>query len=240
MPTPVRYTAGVSTANTGSTLEKFPMADPTKTFVYFDDFTTYAAADWTVTEINNATQALAADAPFGALVVTLAGAENDGSQSQLTTENFTMTAGKKAWFKTRFKISDEVQSDLAIGLCILDTTILGDVGGDGLTDGIFFAKEDGDAIVDFHVQKNSTTGQLSTTSVTTLTADTYVTLGWYYDGGREIKLFVNDVHKTSVDIGATFATYMPDTPVTVSFAVLAGEGEATALTVDYLFAAIER
>lgn len=237
MPKPMHVPAGVSTAAKYSTLEQFPRADPTRVYTYFNDFDTYVAGDWTVTEISDATQALVADEPFGALGVTLAGGDNDGSQSQLTTETFTITSGKKTWFKARFKVSDATQSDLAIGLIILDTTILGSTDGDGATDGIFFSKEDGDALLDFNIQKDTTTGQSRVTSVATMADDTYITVGFYYDGKSAIKYYINDVHKGTVSVSSS---NLPNTPVTVSFAVLAGEGEATVMTIDYLFAAQER
>jgi hypothetical protein len=240
MAAPTRFSSGVSTVGKNDLLGNYPAPDPTKVYTYFNDFNTYVAGDWTVTEINDATQALLADEPFGALRITLAGADNDGSQSQLVSENFTITAGKKAWFKARFKVSDATQSDLLMGLAVLDTTLLGSTNGDGVTDGMFFAKEDGDTNIDFHVQKDATTGQLSTSAVATLADNTYIVLGYEFDGVRFVKVFVNGVLKTTVDMTATLTTYMPDTPLTVSFALLAGEAEATTMTIDYVFAAIER
>ncbi|WP_212750574.1 hypothetical protein, partial [Streptococcus pseudopneumoniae] len=58
--------------------------DPTQFCVYFEDFCTYVAGDWTVTETGAATQAIAADDSFGSLVITNAGADNDSSEQQLT------------------------------------------------------------------------------------------------------------------------------------------------------------
>jgi hypothetical protein len=240
MPRPVSFPSGVSTAAKGTALHTYPAQDPTKVYTYFDDFDTYTAGDWTVTEINDATQALKADEPFGALLVTLAGADNDGSQSQLTTENFTLSAGKKAWFKARFKVSDATQSDFAIGLVILDTTILGSVDGAGATDGVFFSKEDGDTNLDINCQKNATTGQLRAAAIGTVADDTYLVVSYEFDGVRYIKYFVDGVHKGTLDLTTTLSTYLPDTALTVSFALLAGEAEATTMTIDYLFAAIER
>jgi hypothetical protein len=246
MPSPQRSPSGISTATRGTVLWDYPRPDPTKVYQYFNDFDTYVAGDWTVTEINDATQALEADAPFGALKVTLAGADNDGSQAQLTTETFTLAIGKKAWFKSRFKISDATQSDFAIGLIILDTTILGSVDSDGATDGIFFSKEDGDTALDISCQKDTTTGQLRATSIATVADDTYLTVGFEFDGKRYIRYFVNDVQKGSLDltplspVSGAATDYLPNTPVTVSYALLAGEAEATTFHIDYLFAAIER
>jgi hypothetical protein len=241
MVSPMRVTAGISTAVKGSALWNFPAQDPTKVYHYFNDFHTYAAADWTVTRIGTTpAEALLADEPFGALRLTVSAADNDGDQLQLTTENFTLAAGKKAWFKTRFKVSDATQSDLLIGLAVLDTTLLGAVDGAGVTDGIFFSKEDGDALIDFNCQKNATTGQTRAAAIATLADDTYMTLGYEWDGVSAIKYFVNEAHKGTLDLTTTPTAYLPDTPVTVSMAILNGEAVAKLLTVDYLFAAIER
>ncbi len=155
----------------------------------------------------------------------------------MAVETFTLSATKKFWFKTRIKFAKVTQSDILVGLAVLDTTLLGSVDGDGVTDGIFFSKEDGDAILDFNVQKNTTTGQTRATALATLVADTYVTLGFYYDGAGEVTAYVDDVKKASI---AMTSANMPDTPITVSFAYLNGEAGAVASTVDYFFAAIER
>lgn len=239
MPSPVRMTAGVSTANRGTTLFNYPRPDPTKVYEYFDDFEIYVSGDWTRTAVGAGTSALAADEPFGALLLTNAAADNDSIQHQLTTENFTLTAGKKAWFKARFKVSDATQSDFLIGLAVLDTTLMGSTDGDGVTDGIFFSKDDGDTSLDFQCQKDATTGQLRAAAIATVTT-AYTTVGFEYDGLRYIKYFVNDVHIGTMNLTSTQATYLPDTPVTVSFAMQNGEAVAKTMHVDYIFAAIER
>ena len=50
---------------------------------------------------------------------------------------------------SRFKLSDATQSDALVGLAITDTTAI-----DGVTDGIFFTKDDGDTNLDFVVEKD--------------------------------------------------------------------------------------
>lgn len=236
MANPTRFTSGVSTADKGTTNWNFPMPDPTKVHVYFEDFLTYAAGDFTKTVIGTGDNALVADDPFGALASTNSAADNDGVQNQVTVATFTPVAGKKIWFKSRFKISDATQSDFIIGLCVLDTTALGAVDGDGLTDGMFFSKEDGDTQLDVNIQKNTTTGQNRATNIATVDTS-YVTVGLYYDGVSEMKYYVNDVQ-----IGTLAATsaYLPDTALAPTWGLLNGEAVAKEMTVDYLFAAIER
>jgi hypothetical protein len=237
MASPVRYPQGVGTSPKFGPLHNMPQPHPSlPAFVCSDDFDTYTAGHWTITAIGVATQALVADEPFGALALTNAAADNDGVQIQRTTENFTLAAGKKAWFETRLKVSDATQSDFVVGLCILDTTLLGAVDGDGFTDGIYFSKEDGDTNLDFAVQKDTTTGQNRAAAVATV-GTSYMTLGFEYDGAGYVKYFVDGVHKGTLEASST---YLPDTPITVSFALLNGEAVAKVMTIDYFVAAIER
>lgn len=236
MPNPARFTSGVGTANKGTALFTYPAPDPTKVHTFFDDFSTYTAGDWTVTTIGTGTTATVASDPFGSIASTQSAADNDGQQHQLVRANFTPTAGKKLWFKTRIKVSDATQSDVMVGLGILDTTILGAVDGAGLTDGIFFSKDDDDTQWDIQVQKNTTTGQTRKANVGTATTN-YVTLAFDYDGASATRFYIDDVQVWTLD---SSSSYLPDTILTPSFAILNGEAVAKVLTVDYLFAAIER
>lgn len=237
MASPVRYPQGVSTGAKGTALFNFPAQDPSKVFSYFNDFTNYTAGDWTVTVIGvTPTATLVANEPWGALVFTNTAVDNDGIQLQLVPSVISPVAGKKMWFKTRLKVSDATQSDVLVGLAVADTTLLGAIDGAGVTDGIFFSKEDGDTQWDVQVQKDATTGQKRSANVATVTTG-YVTLGFEYDGAGHTKFFVDDVHKTTLD---SSSTYFPDTVLTPSIALLNGEAVAKTLTIDYVFAAIER
>lgn len=231
-----RLPFGVGTVAPTDPLANFGMPDPTKWHVWFDDFDEYVAADWTVTEVGVATQALT-DGNGGLLLVTNAAADNDSSQNQKVGESFLLASGKKALFKARFKVSDVTQSDLLIGLAVLDTTLLGATAGDGVTDGVFFQKDDGAATLDVYLQKNTTTGQTSATSIATLVADTFVTVAWYYDGKESLEYYIDGVKKGT--LSAT-STYLPDTELTVSFSLQNGEAVAKTMTLDYIFAALER
>ncbi len=230
MASPARFTKGVSNVAPNGCLSMFGGLDPTKYHLFFDDFDNYVAADWTVTETGVATQALA-DGDGGLLLVTNAALDNDASFQQKVGESFLIEAGKKAWFKTRFKVSDATQSDIAIGLQVTDTTPL------AVTDGIWFRKDDGDALIDVVVQKDDTTGKNEQTSVATLVSDTFISLGWYYDGAGNLEVFVDDVKKATLTASST---YLPDTDLTVSFGIQNGEAVAKTMTLDYIFAAKER
>lgn len=227
MATPTRYTSGVTTAKPSDPLSKFILPDMTKAHVYWEDFDYYTAADWTVTEVGLATQALA-DGDGGLLLITNAAADNDSSFQQKVGESFTFETGKKAWFEARFQVSDATQSDVVMGLQITDTTPL------DVTDGIFFLKSDGAATVDFLVEKDNTA--TTTSSVATLVDATDIRLGFYWDGVDKIVIYVDGV---AVDSSVT--TNLPDDEaLTVSFGIQNGEAVAKTMTVDYILAAKER
>lgn len=227
MSSPTRYVNGVTNVDRDNVMGMLKVPDPTQMHVYFDDFDVYTAADWTVTETGLATQALT-DADGGVLLVTNAAADNDASFSQKVGESFLFESGKKLMFKARFKVSDATQSDFVIGLQITDTTPL------DVTDGVFFQKDDGDANLDFHVEKDNTA--TSASAVATVSNDTYLTVGFYYDGDTEIKYYVDDVHK-----GTSVVTNLPDDEVlTVSFGIQNGEAVAKTMSVDYILVAKER
>lgn len=234
MRKPVRFPTGVSTAAKGSTLELYPAPDPTKVYTFFEDFTNYVAADWTITNTQACTEALVANEPFGALIITNTTADNDVCQLQKVEETFTIAVGKKAWFKTRFKINETIESDVNVGLIVLDASLVASAP----TDGIFFTKADGAATVVATCRSAATVTTVSTSALATMVDDTYIVLGWFYDGLGEVKCFVNDVHIASM---TTPSTIIPNEPITVTFGLQQGEAtNAKTATIDYLFAAVER
>ena len=236
MGTPVRYPFGVSTQPVTNVMGNFGMPDPTEWCVHFDDFTSYVAGNWTKTVIGTGDFAQGT-ATFGTVVGTNSAADNDGVQLQLVSTPFTPTSGKKAFFKARLKVSDATESDLAIGLIIIDTTILGATSGDGVTDGIFFQKNDGSTTLTAYCQKNTTTGQTSATAGTVVT-DTFFTVGWYYNGKDAVEVYFDDVKVATLDGSST---YLPDaTNLAPSVALLNGAAAAKVVTVDFMFTAVER
>jgi hypothetical protein len=229
-----RLPKGLSTAKTAkSTLWDYVAIDPTRRHEFFDDFDKFVAGDWTITKVGTGTVALA-DLDGGNLLITNTAADNDSIQLQKLGCGFLLAAGKPSWFSCRFKLSDATQSDLIIGLAVTDTTLMGAVAGAGATDGIFFSKDDGVATIDFQCQKDATTGQTRKASVATLVDDTFINLGWYYDGIASVYYFVNDVK--SGKLSATSA-FLPDVILTPSFGVMNGEAVAKTMNVDYVFAA---
>ncbi len=230
---PSNFVGGVTQAEETWTLGTYTLPDPTQNHTWFDDFDQYTAADWTITETGTGTRAVG-NLANGILVVTNAAADNDanflqwsGNTSGATVETWRFASGKELWFKTRFKISDATQSDFVIGLQITDTTPL------AVTDGVYFRKDDGSTTLSMLVTKNSTS---TTTTVATLANDTYVSVGYYYNGGNAIDIYVNDVR-----IGSSVTTNIPDDEeMTISFGIQNGEAVAKVLSLDYIFVSQER
>ena len=259
-----RFPNGVNNTSVGDWNQDMAITDPLKNIVFFEDFagpnvgfplatSGLAAASnsvWTITVTEggagDATSAVTTDAG-GALKLTTDAADNDLIFVQNKWSPFTFSAGKACYFKTRFKLTDATanaasvnESEFYFGLMVLDTDPLSSTAGDGVTDGMFFMKEDGTQNVNFYVQKNATTGQLTTSSVTTITVNTYTTLAFAYDGSRFVKLYKDDAYLATVDLTTTQTDYLPDAALTISFGVKNGEAVAKVLTVDYLFCAMER
>lgn len=223
-----RFPVGLTNVSESSSLADLGMPSPTKFHSYMEDFDYYVAGDWTVTETDSgATQALT-DGDGGLLLVTNTAADNDLVGIQKKGESFRFASGKKLFFEARFKVSDATQSDLVIGLQITDTTPL------DITDGVFFIKADGSTSVSFSVEKNNTA--TTTSAVATMADDTFITLGFNYDGGSVMEYCVN-----GVVAGTSVTTNLPDDEdLAISFALQNGEAVAKTMTVDYIFVAKER
>jgi len=231
---------GVSNAAIDSQLATFGDTDPTKFITFFDDFFRYDAAatgtahDWLATPTGAAT-AVVGDINGGVLVVTNAAADNDAYFAQWqgmnvanVVEPFKIIAGKRTWFKTRFKISDATQSDFVIGLQVTDTTPL------AVVDGLYFLKADGSATLNMLLTKNSTS---TTVAVTTLVSDTFVDVGFYYDGATKVAAFVNGSQVSQTTI---LTNLIDDEELSVSFGIQNGEAVAKILSLDYIFVSTER
>jgi len=201
-------------------------------YMYHNDFFTYNSGDWTITTTEagtgSATEAVTSSAG-GALLLTNAAGDNDLDFLQLKGEGFKLSTSKNAYFSARFKVNDVDQSDFVMGLGITDTTPL------DTTDGVFFISADGDAGLDFLVEKdNSAT---TTEDVATMADDTFITATWFIDpNASKVYYSINNADPVGVAI-----TNLPDDEeLTVSFGIQNGEASAQTMTIDYVVAAVER
>jgi hypothetical protein len=233
MTTPVRYPNGFNDHAQGNAGmgQFYPQPDPARYVRYFNDFHVFTAGDWTVTESQaGATQAIVAG-HGGILALTNTGTDNDLNAIQNPQETFRFAVGRKAWIRTKFKLSEVTESDAIVGLYITDTSPLATLPSDG----VFFYKADGAAALVAQVRKD---GAASTISLGNMVADTYETLELYYDGKSTFTAFVDGV-PTGTDI--TVTTNMPDDEeIAVGIAVQAGDGNADTLSIDFIEVLMER
>lgn len=233
--TPTRFPKGVGTTDAQKGLGNLGMPNPSDYISIFEDFNSLATADWVITTVEAGAGSATETATGSLLTITNDAADNDSDFFQwaggagAVSEPFLYVAGKQMFFEARFKVSDATQSDIVMGLQITDTTPL------DVTDGIFFQKDDGDANLDFHVEKNNTA--TSETAIATLADDTYVTVGFHYDGINGFDVYV-DGNRVKKAVAVTNAP--DDEELTISFGIQNGEAVAKVLTVDYIFAARER
>jgi len=206
-----------------------------KTSIYFNDFHTWVADAWTVTEVGTSLQNLK-DERNGVLDLTSGGTENDGNNVQLggtgdgetTGESFLPATGKNLWFECKLKSNDVTEHDFFVGLSIQDTAICASYGADL----IGFRSDDGDALLDF-TSSSTASGATSDTGLATLANDTYVTVGFKVTGTSLIQYYVNGVLKGST-------SNVPTTEMKLSMAQLTGEGNAATLSIDYIVVAQDR
>ena len=248
---PFRSDAGFSNHGPGEPLFGFGLIDASKFHCWFSDFhqsegiTASTAGDWTVTKVGGSAVALA-DADGGVLAITNAGADNDNTFIQKLGESFKWAPTKKLAIMLRFKVTDATQSDLAIGLQITDTAPL------DVTDGIFFYKADGSAVLTARVEKDDVA---ATGDVVTMANDAYVDVAIVYQGRARIaqgnpnttyydfETFYKDsggVWRQAGTIAAS--TEAPDDEeLTVSFGVQNGDGVTPeVLSIDYALFCRER
>ena len=255
MASPTRFPAGVSTQEIGSTLCQFTLPDPTDVCVDFHEFNEYAAADWTVTNTTTH-QTIGLVAGAGGLISTVGGASSvtsDIGAVQTNPLNFNIATNtivaaapptQQAWFYTAFKATTAANDQLLTGVAASIAALTP-------TDGIYFNKAAGSTAITFVVRKGSaslaaTAYSTATTTVATLVNNTYIKLGWYYDGRGNIDVFVDDAKVCSVDVGISTGTMVATFPNATNMGIGFGcKAAATAPTtadmiVDFMLSAQTR
>lgn len=203
----------------------------------------YAAADWIVTETGaGGTQIIDAQELGGALALLNDTNDNDSVELQAqngaaVSEHWALTSGKRLWLRLRFKLSDVVDSDLIFGLAITDTTLI-----DAVTDGLYFTKADGSAVLTAVAEKDSTA---STVTVATLVNDTYVDVGMYYDGKSTVYVMQKRADSETEperwrEIGSLTTNLPDDEQLAISFAWQNGAASAETAKIGHIHVAQER
>lgn len=243
LKTPSRFVGGgVTTAYPIDPLGYFGMPDPTKWITYFNDMcggwdTLPNATDqnYVVTKTGAGTVA-ATDGAGGLCVLTNAAADNDAVFIQRKGEAFRWNSLKRMFFEARLKVSDATQSDVVVGLQITDTTPL------DVTDGLFFLKADDAATFQFRVEKNDAASTLACGS---MVSDTFIRMGFAYNGsavvdGATVYPFTVFIDGRAIGVVNASTNVPDDEDLCISVGVQNGEAVAKSLTIDYIFAAVER
>jgi hypothetical protein len=165
--------------------------------------------------------------------------ETDNSGGQIQAEGMhACTQGKRIRFKARGKLNEETsanvatQSDFAIGLFPVDTTIVGAGGQTNYpANGAHFRKTDGATSIICEVRANSATPVFSTTLASTIVADTSIhTYGIEIipgpTGKHEVYFFVDGVLVASY-LPTLAATSLPATDVFLAPSLAFQSGDDT-------------
>jgi hypothetical protein len=234
MGTPTRFPFGLSTAKKNTGFGDYPNPSPRVMHEDFDDFCRFAAAEWTITRVGVTPTEALIDEAFGVLQLSTVASASSSTFLQKVGASFLPAVGKGMWFSSRFKVSDATDSTFAFGLQVTDTTPL------DVTDGIYFLKLAASTSVSLVCRKDATTGSISQAAVATMANDTYIELGYYYDGKSTVNIFVNNANVVDLSLTSTPTAYLPDTVLRVSFGVQNGASTARTCNVDNIFAAIQR
>lgn len=229
MSNPTRYSNGVSTNDAQYLNGNFPLPAPfttsgsslTGVAQYANDFTE-SVAEYTVT---GASSTFALTDGNGGLGLITPGAASTATAAYKTASNVAFVAGNQVWFSTRIKAS------LVSGT---KAFYVGLRNGSAVTNGLWFAK----AASSTSVNLVSTVASVATTLVTgvaTAADDTYLELGYYFDG-LDLLVYNNNtiVARVSAPVIGTsipsvnLGTVMQITPTATD-----------TLTVDYISASVE-
>lgn len=246
-----RHPNGVTNAAYNQTMADAGLPDPSWAHVYHNDFDTYAAGDWTITNTGAATAALQAGDGGQLLITTTTGAA-DASYFQLKAAGFKIAAGKEMFFKFSGILSDVTNSVFHCGLLNTTTTPQAE------TDGVFIRKPTGSGALQLVVAVGSSETVLALPSACVLVAATQFELGLHIDYLGNVEAYWNPgtgpqfqtlgvtsnassgVPVASGAVAKLAAPSLPTANLNVSFGLLNSTGAARTLAVDYVTAVKHR
>lgn len=229
---PTNYPGGVNNVDQYSALGSYIAPDPSAAHTFFDDFNSFTATNWTVTETQGSATQAVITGDGGLLALRNTNSVNDVNGVQWANLVFAPETTKQLWGKARFKLSDATNQAILIGL----TSTIGTATSTAAvqaTDGMFFWKPSGSTNLRFVVVNGSTA--TTTTGVATLANDTFATVAWAYDGLSTISIFAADSL-----VANSVATNLPTTNLSPNICTLAGTAAVSTMTVDYIFAGKQR
>ena len=198
-----------------------------ETFVTWpvDDTTGYPS-EWTVLAKGAGNTLALTDTLSGELLITTAGADNNGANMQLggaDGECVMLDSSSTVYCGIRLKTDEAQQSDIFFGLGVTDEDWSG-----GITDGVYFRKVDGTTNLEFVWEKDS----LETAPVIgTMEADTYYTLEFYFDGSV-LYVYVDGVEVAKRE--RTRHTFPDDELLRLALEALTGSAKSITFNVSWI------
>ncbi len=237
MPSPVRFSYGVTNSGPNAPMYALIAPDPTKLITYFNDFHGYTSGDWTVTETSASATQAATSVNGGVLALTgdSGGGATDVVQLQLPVETFKIIAGKKLWLKARFALTAGTMNNFGalVGLAITGTSAVA-----GVTDGFYFRKSTGSSALEMVLEKDSTEASVTMIAAPGTTTATYYECAAYYNGKDSVEVYLDGV---KVGTHTTLTALCDDEELSVTIAsVNATAAAANVLSIDYIYVATER
>lgn len=163
--------------NTRPPFENFP-AKPGYFGLFADFLSAGQAAAFTATAISSGAASVLDTIPGGVLKLAAAATTDDsGVNYQATNSGFGLVLDKELWFLSRVRFDEttstdvETQSDFFAGFSVMDTSIVASAPSAG----IYFRKDDGDALLDC-VVRGASAEVAVVTGVATLVSDTWYEL----------------------------------------------------------------
>ena len=232
MSNPTRFSNGVSTNDAQYLWGNYPLPAPftssgsslTGVAQYANDFVS-SVAEYTVTGTSST---LALTAGNGGLAILTPGGTTTATAAYKTASNVAFVAGNQLWFNARFKAS---------AVSGTKSFYVGLRAGSSANDGIWFAK----AASSTSINLVSVVGSTSTTLVTgvaTAAADTYLDLGFYYNG-TDILVYSGDTMVARVSAPTIGSSGTTLTSANLGPVMQITPTATDTLTVDYIAASVE-
>jgi hypothetical protein len=232
MSNPTRFSNGVSTNDAQYLMGDYPLPSPftssgsrlTGVAQYANDFTE-TVAEYTAAG-SGSTFALTDG--NGGLALLTPGGTTTVSAAYKTASNVAFVAGNAVWFQSRFKVS---------AVSGAKSFYVGLRKGSATTDGLWFTKPASSTSVNLV----STVGSTATTLVTgvaTAEADTYLELGFYFNG-VDLLVYNNNLLVARVDAPTIGTSGTTLTSVALGPVLHITPTATDTLTVDYILASTE-
>lgn len=231
LPISTRFPNGVTNVLETHGASDFKAPWPFKYHGYANDFDSFAAGDWTVSETQaGATQDLVAG-DGGRLALVNSAANADVNSIQLRVASFALDPTKDVLVSTRVQVDDATLAAMLVGIAIVDTSPIASAPSDG----VWFGKAAGVTTLTFNVSKAST---VSSVNIGTMASATMVELTAQWNAvTAEWLVYVNNAQAGRISGSTNF----PNTQnLTVTIAVANGSGVARTLTCDWIMAAAAR